>query len=117
MQAVISAIRPGLLERQNLAQQNWLHARARGLVCQFAEDERFDGRIVTLNGRRLVNFGSCSYLGLETDARLKAGACEAVLRYGVQFSTSRAYVAAPPYRELEQLLSEIAGQFYQRVSA
>jgi 7-keto-8-aminopelargonate synthetase-like enzyme len=32
-----------------------------------------------------------------------------VLRYGVQFSTSRAYVAAPPYAELEQMLSEMAG--------
>jgi 7-keto-8-aminopelargonate synthetase-like enzyme len=78
-------------------------------VCQFAEDERFDGRIITLNGRRLVNFGSCSYLGLETDARLKTAACEAVLRYGVQFSTSRAYVASPPYAELERLLSEMVG--------
>ena len=35
-------------------------------------------------------------------------ACEAVLRYGVQFSTSRAYVAAPLYAELERLLSEMA---------
>ena len=78
-------------------------------MCQIAEDDRFDGRIVTLNGRRLVNFGSCSYLGLETDARLKTAACEAVLRYGVQFSSSRAYVAAPLYRELERLLSEMAG--------
>jgi 7-keto-8-aminopelargonate synthetase-like enzyme len=109
MQSVSSAIRPGFAERQSLAEQNWLHARAQGLVCQFAEDDRFDGRIVTLNGRRLVNFGSCSYLGLETDARLKTAACEAVLRYGVQFSTSRAYVAAPLYRELERLLSELAG--------
>jgi 7-keto-8-aminopelargonate synthetase-like enzyme len=109
MQAVSSAIRPGFAERQNLAAQNWMYARARGLVCQFAEDERFDGRSLTLNGRRLVNFGSCSYLGLETEARLKTAACEAVLRYGVQFSTSRAYVAAPLYRELERLLSELAG--------
>jgi 7-keto-8-aminopelargonate synthetase-like enzyme len=109
MQAVSSAIRPGPDERQTFAARNWLHARSRGLVCQMAEDERFDGRCVTLNGRRLVNFGSCSYLGLELDARLKAAACEAVLRYGVQFSSSRAYVAAPLYRELEALLSELVG--------
>ena len=109
MEPHVSAIRPSLSERQHLADLCWSHARARGLVCQFAEDERFDGRTVTLNGRRVVNFGSCSYLGLETDARLKTAACEAVLRYGVQFSTSRAYVAAPLYRELESLLSQIAG--------
>ena len=105
----IPAIRPSLDERQSLAQQNWAHARSRGLVCQFAEDDRFDGRTITLRGRRVVNFGSCSYLGLETDARLKTAACEAVLRYGVQFSTSRAYVASPLYVELERLLSEMAG--------
>ncbi len=109
MQPTSSAIRPGLLERQTLAAQNWSLARSRGLVCRFAEDDRFDGRSITLDGQRLINFGSCSYLGLETDARLKTAACEAVLRYGVQFSTSRAYVAAPLYRELEHLLSEIAG--------
>lgn len=103
-----SSIRPDLDERQRIAAHSWHLARAHGLVCQVAEDERFDGRALTLRGQRLVNFGSCSYLGLETDARLKAAACEAVLRYGVQFSTSRAYVAAPLYAELERLLSEMA---------
>jgi 7-keto-8-aminopelargonate synthetase-like enzyme len=57
----------------------------------------------------VINFGSCSYLGLETDARLKTAACEAVLRYGVQFSSSRAYVSAPLYREFETLLSRMVG--------
>lgn len=102
-----SAIRPGTLEQQTFSAPAWALARGRGLVCRFAEDERFDGRCITLDGRRVVNFGSCSYLGLETDARLKTAACEAVLRYGVQFSSSRAYVAAPLYREFEELLSRI----------
>jgi len=96
-------------ERRRLAASTWSLSEARGLALQVAEDERFDGRIITLQGRRLVNFGSCSYLGLETDARLKTAACEAVLRYGVQFSSSRAYVAAPLYREFETLLSEMVG--------
>ena len=60
---------------------------------------------MTLRGRRQINFGSCSYLGLETDARLKDAACDAVARYGVQFASSRAYVSCPPYRELERLLA------------
>jgi 7-keto-8-aminopelargonate synthetase-like enzyme len=109
MPPVTSAIRPGSLERQHLAERNWSHARARGLVQQFAEDERFDGRTLMLRGQRRINFGSCSYLGLETDARLETAACEAVLRYGVQFSSSRAYVATPLYQELEGLLSEMTG--------
>jgi 7-keto-8-aminopelargonate synthetase-like enzyme len=85
--------------------------KARGLAHHFAEDARFDGRIVTLNGRGVVDFGSCSYLGLETDARLKAAACDAVMRYGTQFSSPRAYVSAPLYRECEQRLSEMTGGY------
>lgn len=103
------AIRPGVEEKKRLAQATWSQAQARGLTRQTAEDERFDGRTIKLNGRRLINFGSCSYLGLETDARLKTAACEAILRYGVQFSSSRAYVSAPLYREFETLLSRMVG--------
>jgi 7-keto-8-aminopelargonate synthetase-like enzyme len=109
MPIVISAIPSAPQDRLSFAANSWSLARSRGLVCRFAEDDRFDGRCITLDGRRLVNFGSCSYLGLETDARLKTAACEAILRYGVQFSSSRAYVAAPLYREYEQLLSEMVG--------
>jgi len=75
-----------------------------GLAHLTAEDEQLDGRFLTLRGRRQVNFGSCSYVGLETDLRLKNAACDAVVRYGVQFASSRAYVSCPPYPELERLL-------------
>ncbi len=76
-----------------------------GVAQLTAEDERLGGRFVTLRGRRQINFGSCSYLGLETDLRLKNAACDAVARYGVQFASSRAYVSCPPYAELERLLA------------
>ena len=78
---------------------------ARGLGHLTAEDAQLGGRFVTLRGRRQINFGSCSYLGLETDLRLKNAACDAVARYGVQFASSRAYVSCPPYAELERLLA------------
>lgn len=79
-------------------------AIARGLSHLTAEDYQLGGRFLTLRGRRQVNFGSCSYVGLETDLRLKNAACDAVARYGVQFASSRAYVSCPPYAELEHLL-------------
>jgi len=85
------------------------HAIARGVGHLVAEDAALGGRLVTLHGRPHVNFGSCSYLGLETDARLKDAACDAVARYGVQFSSSRAYVSCPPYAELERLLHAMFG--------
>ncbi|HLK88847.1 MAG TPA: aminotransferase class I/II-fold pyridoxal phosphate-dependent enzyme [Polyangia bacterium] len=80
---------------------------ALGLGYLTAEDELLGGRHLTLRGRRQVNFGSCSYLGLETDLRLKDAACEAVARYGVQFASSRAYVSCPPYAELERRLTAL----------
>jgi 7-keto-8-aminopelargonate synthetase-like enzyme len=82
---------------------------ARGIGHLIAEDARLGGRVVTLGGRPHVNFGSCSYLGLETDPRLKDAACDAVARYGVQFASSRAYVSCPPYAELERLLQAMFG--------
>ncbi|PXX56351.1 7-keto-8-aminopelargonate synthetase-like enzyme [Nocardia tenerifensis] len=80
-----------------------------GLVMRSAEDETLDGRTVRLDGRQRLNFGSCGYLGLELDSRLRTAACEAVMRYGTQFSSSRAYLEAPLYPVLEQLLGEVFG--------
>ncbi|MDD2636344.1 MAG: aminotransferase class I/II-fold pyridoxal phosphate-dependent enzyme [Bacteroidales bacterium] len=71
------------------------------------EDEKIDGKSITIDGKKLVNFGSCGYLGLELDPRLIDGAIDAARRYGVQYSSSRAYSACPLYREAEELLSKI----------
>lgn len=79
------------------------------ITHQIIEDDILDGRIITIDGQKLVNFGSCSYMGLETDERLKAGAIEAVTKYGSQFSSSRAYLSVTLYKEIEYLLSQIFG--------
>ncbi len=83
--------------------------RTHGLIHRTAEDRRFDGRTLCLDGDQVLNFASCSYLGLEKDTRLKRGACEAVERFGVHFYSSRAYVSAPLYAEYERLLSRMVG--------
>jgi 7-keto-8-aminopelargonate synthetase-like enzyme len=90
--------------RQRVAYDAIREAVRRGLCHLHAEDERLSGRHVTVAGRRHLNFGSCSYVGLETDPRLKEAACEAVNRYGVQFASSRAYVSSPQYAEFEGLI-------------
>jgi 7-keto-8-aminopelargonate synthetase-like enzyme len=82
----------------------------RGLLHNDVEDDALDGRHITVDGRRLVNFGSCSYLGLEVDPRMKAAVREAVDRYGSQFSSSRAYASAPLYRAAEETLAELFGR-------
>ena len=82
-------------------------AAGHGVVFLQAEDTQLDGRRVWIDGRPHLNFASCSYLGLELEPRLKAGAIAAVERYGTQFSSSRTYVSAPLYDELESLLDEL----------
>ena len=80
-----------------------------GIGLQIAGDEALDGRTVVLGDRRVVNFTSCSYLGLELDRRLVEGAVDAARRFGTQLSVSRAFLSAPPYAPLEALLGEITG--------
>jgi 7-keto-8-aminopelargonate synthetase-like enzyme len=96
-------------ERLALLDEVVSEAAARGLALQTADDGPLDGRVISLQGRERINFGSCSYLGLELDPRLRDAVVEAVARYGTQFSSSRAYVSAPPYRELEARLDEMFG--------
>ncbi|MBL0095437.1 MAG: aminotransferase class I/II-fold pyridoxal phosphate-dependent enzyme [Bacteroidetes bacterium] len=78
-----------------------------GIILQTIENSKIDGRHVTLNGKRIKNFSSCSYLGLDLDQRLMAGAIDAITRFGVQFSSSRSYLSSPLYGELEEKLSRI----------
>ncbi len=78
-----------------------------GIILQTVEDTELDGRHVIIGGQRLKNFGSCSYLGLDLDHRLMAGAIDAISRFGVQFSSSRSYLSSPLYGELEEKLSRI----------
>src|SRR4051812_23451945 len=79
----------------------------KGILHLHNEDDQFLGNELILSGHRVVNFGSCSYLGLEFDERLKEGAKRAIDQYGTQFSESRAYVSLKPYVELENLLEQI----------
>lgn len=80
-----------------------------GIGHLYTEDEYYNGRTITIDGKELINFGSCSYLGLELDQRLKDGAIDAINRYGIQFSSSRSYVSCGLYAELEKLIEQIFG--------
>src|SRR4051794_9392468 len=82
---------------------------SKGLLHIDIDDHALDGRTVLLNGKPHINFGSCSYLGLELDPRMKDAVIDAVRRYGTQFSSSRAYLSSPQYNQLEPLLDEMFG--------
>lgn len=89
------------------------HGRNRGHYFLDAAGESFHGRTMEIAGRRLLSFGSCSYLGLEFDDRLVNGGAEGYRRYGSQTSYSRGYLSCPLYRELEEdLFPQIFGVPY-----
>lgn len=69
--------------------------------------KRIEGNAISLEGKEVINFGSCSYLGLEFDCRLKEASKRAIDDFGTQFSESRAYVSISLYKELEDLFEKI----------
>ena len=90
-----------------LFERNFRASQDRGLTGVRVEDHNLDGALITVGGRRLVNFGSCAYLGLNTDPRLKAAAKDAIDRFGPVFSSSTAYTSVGLYSELEERLRRI----------
>jgi 7-keto-8-aminopelargonate synthetase-like enzyme len=85
-------------------------AASMGLGLQTIENETFDGKTITLDGKVKKFFGNCSYLGLETDERLKAGAIEAIQNNGILLSCSRHYLSATNGQELLNLLETMFNQ-------
>ncbi|MCA9705414.1 MAG: aminotransferase class I/II-fold pyridoxal phosphate-dependent enzyme [Myxococcales bacterium] len=82
-------------------------ATSRGVALLTAEDEVLDERLVHLEGRTLVNLGSCSYLGLQREPSIIHAIEDAARRFGSQFSSSRAYLSISQYAILEELLDQI----------
>jgi 7-keto-8-aminopelargonate synthetase-like enzyme len=94
-------------EKLNAVNEIIIRGVSRNVLQLRTEDYTYNGRTVNVQGQELINFGSCSYLGLEMDERLKKGAIDAIQRYGVQFSSSRSYLSNTLYTEWEALLEEM----------
>lgn len=73
------------------------------------DSEVFSGRSYEVNGRSLLNFGYCGYLGLEMHEALKNGATEYIQKHGLQYGVSRVYMTSGIERKLLSLLSEMYG--------
>ena len=93
----------------DLAQRRLQMGADAGIIHRRIEDKELSGATITIDGRPLVNFGSCSYLGLDRDDRLKEAAIDATHRYGTSYSSSPTYTALPLYDELEEYLRQITG--------
>jgi 7-keto-8-aminopelargonate synthetase-like enzyme/predicted N-acyltransferase len=80
------------------------HAKEKGIIHLYTEDDFFTGRTITVKGRTLYHFGTTGYLGLEQDIRLKKAAVDAIMKYGTQFPLSKSYISHTKYKELEEHL-------------
>ncbi len=78
-----------------------------GIGHNSIQDVFHDGKHITIKSKKVINFASCSYLGFDTDHRLREGAIDAIRRYGCQFSVSRSYLSLPLYDKLESMLGDI----------
>jgi 7-keto-8-aminopelargonate synthetase-like enzyme len=95
----------------NAVYENLYNGASKGVLQLTTQNNYFDGRSITLNNKEVINFGSCSYLGLEVHPALKEAAIAAVTDYGIQVSSSRAYLSCGLYEQLENQLSQLFGGY------
>ena len=74
-----------------------------------AGDVPYVGASVNVAGDERLNFGSCSYLGLEIREELKNGVIDAVQKYGTQFPFAKPQLECALYGELETALEKLTG--------
>ena len=68
------------------------------------------GAVITIDGKRCLNFASNDYLGLAGDPRLAAAAAAAVTTYGTGSTGSRLLSGQRPiHRQLEQAIAQLKG--------
>ena len=73
----------------------------RGLLHKSTSDDYLDSSEISIDDSKFLNFGSCSYLGLEYNSTLKQAVKDSVDSFGTQFSTSRTYLSIGMYEDLE----------------
>lgn len=71
---------------------------------------KVDGKQITLaDGRKMTEFMSCSYLGMDQREELRNAAHTAIDSLGVQMSAARTRMQPALFKELDELLTEING--------
>ncbi len=93
-----------------ITNQNVNTSKELGIIHLSDENEVLDGRHIRIRGNEIINFGTCGYMGLEMDDRLKQAVIEAVQQYGTAFASTRVYVNVHLYQEMEDLLRRMFNQ-------
>jgi 7-keto-8-aminopelargonate synthetase-like enzyme len=81
------------------------HCHLKDLVV----DELGPNREMAVNGHRVINFGSDSFLGLDQDERVKQAIVQAIQRWGTHNGASRAFASVRANEQAEQKLAAWLG--------
>ena len=88
-------------------QQDLLDLESGGIYRSLKTIDSPQGREITLNGKRVLNFCSNDYLGLANHARIKEAAIEAIEEYGLGSGASRLVCGnMSPHEKLEAELAQ-----------
>ena len=100
-----------LLEQKLACYTEPQKAQAAGIYPYFRKIESDQDTVVTIDGRKVLMFGSNSYLGLTTHPEVKAAAIAAVEKYGTGCAGSRFLNGTlDTHIALEKALAEFAGK-------
>ena len=100
-----------LLEQQLACYTEPQKAQAAGIYPYFRKIESDQDTVVTIDGRKVLMFGSNSYLGLTNHPEVKAAAIAAVEKYGTGCAGSRFLNGTlDTHIALEKALAEFAGK-------
>jgi 7-keto-8-aminopelargonate synthetase-like enzyme/acyl carrier protein len=83
--------------------------RVRQIPQAFATAEDQRGRQVLVGGRWRCDFASCNYLGFDLEPEIRSTVPEAMERWGIHPSWTRAVASPALYPQLEQELAELVG--------
>lgn len=76
-------------------------------INELVVTERRGKKIILVDGAELIEFISCSYLGLDQDVRVIEAATDNIFRCGVNFAVARTRMRVKSFVILEELLNKI----------
>ena len=85
-------------------------AKKNGIMHLVSDIPNISDRKLLVSNKELLNFGTCGYLGLELDQRLKDGAIDFTQKYGTQYGISRGFLSSGINEQLENYLSQMYGK-------
>lgn len=80
-------------------------AKQKGVIHLVSDVDSMLNQKLIIANKEFSNFGTCGYLGLEQDQRLKDGSIDFIQKYGTQHNISRGYLSSGIHVQLEEYLS------------